>query len=71
MPYKVSLTLVSGERTQLPEIYHDQTPSGGDTIIVYIRKVAARARVTGVRTHRFKSSGTAGEAVDDVDAQEM
>ena len=71
MPYKVSLTLVGGERAQLPEIYHARTPSIGDRISVNIGNRATRAQVRGVSKQPSKSPGTAVETVDQVDAQEL
>lgn len=71
MPYKVSLTLVSGERGQLSDIYYAKTPSVGDKLIVNIGGRSTRAQVTGVRKHPSKSPASAVQTVDDVDAQEM
>jgi hypothetical protein len=71
MPYRVSLTLVGGQRTQLSDIYYAKTPSIGDKLIVNIGSRSTRAQVTSVRKHPSKSPASAVQTVDDVDAQEM
>ena len=60
MPYKITLTLVGGERIQLPEVHQESTPKVGDKITVSVRNGSTRAEVTRV------SPGT----VNDVEAQE-
>ena len=71
MPYKVSLTLVGGEQTRLPNIYHQPTPNIGDKITVNIGNRATQAQVRSVRKYPSKSPRTAVETVDDVEAQEL
>jgi hypothetical protein len=71
MPYRVTLTLVGGERTRRTEIYLSPTPNYGDKISVNIENGSTSAAVTGIRKHRSRSQATAVETVDDVDAQEL
>ena len=71
MPYKVTLTLVGGQQTQLSDIYHAKTPSVGDKLIVFADSGATSAQVTRVRKHPPKSPSSAVQTVDDVDAQEL
>ena len=71
MPYKVSLTLLGGQRTQRTEICREPTPKVGNIILVSLGNVSVKAQVMAVRTYPSKSPGIAVETVDDVDAQEM
>jgi hypothetical protein len=61
MAYKVSLTLVDGERIQRQDIYYVPTPKAGQTIMVNLGNRSKRAEVTRVLPG----------AVDNVDAQEV
>jgi hypothetical protein len=68
--YRVSLTLASGQRTQLTELQYETTPNVGDSITVgLIGRGMASARVTSVC--KMSSNGKAGQTVDVVDAQEL
>ena len=69
MPYRVTLTLVGGERTNSLEIYQGPTPSLGDRISVNVGRGATAAKVTGIRKTAPRSLVT--DTVDNVDAQEF
>ena len=71
MPYRVTLTLVSGERTKGLETYQGATPRLGEKIGVNIGNGSASAKVTAVRKHPIRSPGSVVEGVDDVEAQEI
>jgi len=71
MAYQVTLTLVGGDRMRGADIYRTPTPDIGDKISVIVGSGTANAQVTGIRKHRARSPGAAGETVDDVDAQEV
>jgi hypothetical protein len=71
MPYRVTLTLVGGERTKGLETYQGITPRPGETIRVNIGNGSTSAKVTGVRKHPSRSPGSVTEGVDDVEAQEF
>ena len=71
MPYKFTLTLLGGQKADLPEIHHNATPPVGTIVFVGYPGGAAKAKVTGVRTFPSRSPETAVQTVDQVDAQEL
>ena len=71
MPYKIILTLVSGQQFKPPGILHGPTPQKDNMITVDIGNRATRAKVNEVRTYPSKSPQTAVEVVDEVYAQEL
>lgn len=71
MSYKINLTLLGGQRTQLSEIHNEPTPKVGDWIKVGYLAGLAHAQVTSVRIFPSKSPGMAVETVAQVEAQEM
>jgi diacylglycerol kinase family enzyme len=70
MAFQVTLTLRNGDRIRGADIYSGPTPNVGDTIRVVVGDGTANAQVTGIRKHRARSPGAAGEIIDDADAQE-
>ena len=62
MAFKVSLTTVSGQKTDRTEIQDEPTPKVGDEILVVYVGDTAYARVTAVRK---------GPILDEVEAREM
>lgn len=71
MPYKVSVTKKDGYIVELPEVHLGQTPWKNELLKVKINGDATQVIVTGVKKFLSKSSGTAVEPVDDVDAREL
>ena len=72
MPYKVIVIGKDGiNRVEVTEIHHGPTPHINSEATVSIDDKTIRAFVFGVRTMLSKSSGTAIEAADTVDAKEI
>lgn len=70
MPFTVTLTTKTGERTDLPEIHREPTPRLHDDIKVKFEKRTVFARVTGISRNRSRLPGAAVATVDAIEARE-
>lgn len=70
MPFTVTLTIKSGERTELAEIHREPTPRLHDEIKLKYEKRTIHARVTGVSRNCSRLPGAAVATVDAIEARE-
>ena len=70
MPFMVTLTVKSGERTELPDIHREPTPRLHDDIKLKYEKRTVFARVTGISRNCSRLPGAPVATVDAIEARE-